>query len=222
MDKLKLLEITYNKVAQDADFIAYYFRQIMESGISDRQQLLSSLQCSEENFYKLGLSKLPPVHQPDYAERINRIATFAGTPPGNLKDILVKALLLQKAKEQAEQQTLEHILFAGWQNSGNKLIRQLYQSSQKAEGYLSAMTKGIPRNMYRGGFAVIAFIFSFMFFNTGVDEKNFYASGHNDFKDSTSHLAIQDNTFTFPIQPDTARKTTDPLTSESGNYTNAV
>src|SRR5687767_7663717 len=84
MDKIKLLEITFDKLSADKTFMAYYLEKIRSVESKSREEIRNSLNCSTENYYKLGLCKAPRVGAESFEERMLRIGRYSNSPAVDL------------------------------------------------------------------------------------------------------------------------------------------
>lgn len=83
-NNLKLLENTFRKVSQDKEFIAYYLHRYGELENKKINEIISELNCDEENFYRLGLCNTP---NQNIAE-LNEISAYVGVSALSILNIL--------------------------------------------------------------------------------------------------------------------------------------
>lgn len=88
MNKFKLLEHTFNKLTADRSFVAYYLEQLAINENKSQNEIIQLLNCSEENYYKLGLCKVPEINAADYISRITKIARYAAVSEDILSNII--------------------------------------------------------------------------------------------------------------------------------------
>lgn len=100
-DKLKLLESAAQKASTDSAFIAYYLEEYARIENTQRTELMNSLNCSLENYYRLGLCKAPEVTHPDYLARIKKISTYAQSSMMMLNTIIKCVSSIEKFRHTA-------------------------------------------------------------------------------------------------------------------------
>jgi hypothetical protein len=88
MNKLKLLEHTFNKLTADKSFVAYYLEQLAITENKSQNEIIQLLNCSKENYFKLGLCKVPEINAADYVSRITIIARYATVSEVILSNII--------------------------------------------------------------------------------------------------------------------------------------
>ena len=76
-DKLKLLQIANKRAAGDCDFIAYYLVKYSEFERISEDEIMSNLNCTIENYFKLGLCRVPDVNSEDFINRLNNISEYS-------------------------------------------------------------------------------------------------------------------------------------------------
>ncbi len=79
MNKLKLFEITFNKLSDDEGYFAYYLKRRMIVQGQSQDALQAMLRCNEEDYYKLALCRVPVLSEPDFQERLQKIAAYTNT-----------------------------------------------------------------------------------------------------------------------------------------------
>lgn len=193
-DKLKLFELTFNKVANDPAFFAWHLQQFSQIENKIPAHLQEYLQCTPENFYKLGLSKVPASDSADYHARLVKIAEYSTISVHKINHILFQVQQLEKIIESVERKTLEDLVFNGWRESENKVVRAGISGFTTFENSLHAAINYIPSKIYKTGLALVAIFLTIFISSSKVDEKNFYASIQKNHKENSRHLALQDNT----------------------------
>jgi hypothetical protein len=87
-DKLKLLETANRKAASDRGFIAYCLLKYSEIEQKTEQEIISSLNCQLEDYYKLGLCRTPDVNSNDFLLRLNNISSYTHVSAIELNKII--------------------------------------------------------------------------------------------------------------------------------------
>lgn len=179
--KLNLLRATAEKLKDDKLFLAFHLQQYLVLKDQSAEALQDLLGCGTENYYKLCLARLPEK-DPDYDLRLAAIAEFAKA------DLSVLKAVLDLVSEQNEsQQTLEQQLFSSFRNL------PLFRHAQRIEQRTIRLSKRVPRPVFRAAAAILLLFTLIRVQMAGVDDKAL-RSASIDFRDSLSHLAIQDNT----------------------------
>ncbi|MES2678591.1 MAG: hypothetical protein V4635_01845 [Bacteroidota bacterium] len=88
MDKLKLFEVTFNKLSDDPSYLAYYLKRLMILEHKTQEELIGLTGGSPEDYYKLALCKAPLPGEPDFAKRLKNIAAYTSTSEIILSNII--------------------------------------------------------------------------------------------------------------------------------------
>ena len=92
-NKIKLFELAYKKVVLDNDFMAFIFKKYMEYEKISDQELMLKLKCSLEDYYKLGLCRVPNINASDFVKRLNKISEYSHTSELELNKILISFII---------------------------------------------------------------------------------------------------------------------------------
>jgi len=90
-EKIKMLELASNKASNDSGFIAYLIKKYLEVENISEQEIISILHCTEENYYKLNLCRVPDVNANDFVSRLNRISEYTNSSAVELNNIIKRA-----------------------------------------------------------------------------------------------------------------------------------
>ncbi len=184
MDKLKLLEITFQKLATNQSFIAYYLHQSALQQHKTQAEVMAALNCTPENYYKLALCQAPDPNRSDFTERVANIAGYAHIPVPALAKLI---------KNVAQPETSV--------SPGNPVFAFIQKTLAAFNRVIpSGITKAAP-TFYRTALSACALLFLFMTVTARVDFNNsdFYSKNYSPYKDSVKHLCLQDNTRLQPV-----------------------
>ncbi len=90
-EKIKMLELASDKAAADSGFIAYMIKKYLEFENISEQEVLSTLHCSEEDYYKLNLCRVPDINASDFVSRLNKISQYTNSSAIELNKIIKRA-----------------------------------------------------------------------------------------------------------------------------------
>ncbi|MBN8790537.1 MAG: hypothetical protein J0I84_25945, partial [Terrimonas sp.] len=90
-EKIKILALASQKAANDSGFIAYLMKKYLEIENISEQEVRSTLRCSEENYYKLNLCRIPDIHAKDFVLRLNKISQYTNSSAIELNKIIKRA-----------------------------------------------------------------------------------------------------------------------------------
>lgn len=101
-DKLKLLELANNKIANDSNFMAYVLDQYLSIEGKTRENIIQEISLDKEQYYKLGLCKVPLWGSENYLDDLDKIAIYVGISSMTLNGIIkrVNAVAQFKRKNQ--------------------------------------------------------------------------------------------------------------------------
>lgn len=122
-EKIKILELAANKASSDSGFIAFLIKKYLEFENISEQDVLSTLQCSEEDYYKLNLCRVPDINATDFVSRLNNISKYTNSSAIELNKIIKRAnSILRLSGDQVEQ---NNYLMAARdkQNENNKQVK---------------------------------------------------------------------------------------------------
>jgi len=74
--KLNLLKSATARFENDPGFMAYFLKKYCEFEQISESELLSELNCTPDNYYKLALCKAPSVDVKDFNQRLNVIGEY--------------------------------------------------------------------------------------------------------------------------------------------------
>src|SRR5688500_8789071 len=95
-DKLKLLETANKKASMDKEFVAYYLNKYLVIEQITKQQIINTLNCSIEDYYKLGLCKAPSVESKDFLQCLTNISTYTHISVIELNSIIKRVNSIEK------------------------------------------------------------------------------------------------------------------------------
>jgi hypothetical protein len=193
MNKLNLLEITFNKLGSDSAFMAYYMTAYMKK--KDRGELAALLSCSEEEFFRLGLCKIPSPQEADFEERLSRISAYANVSSAGLFILLKEAGL---AVEKPELILNLPYITPFFQAIEKKILTFAFQFTNDLKEKIG--TSRILNTTVRIGqiglstMLIVIFIFNFTTLGKSQDVAAFYQREHCSYLDSIEKVTVRDNT----------------------------
>jgi hypothetical protein len=102
----KLLELAFKKVDEDNDFMAFVLKKYLETEKISEQELLSSLSCSLEDYYKLALCRVPKTDAQNFVERLNNISQYTHISTLELNKIIKRVDAILKFADSSNNNTL--------------------------------------------------------------------------------------------------------------------
>jgi hypothetical protein len=90
-DNIRLLEHAARKVEADSGFIAYLMKKYLEFENISEQEVLSTLHCTMEDYYKLNLCRVPDINASDFVSRLNNISQYTNSSAIELNKIIKRA-----------------------------------------------------------------------------------------------------------------------------------
>jgi hypothetical protein len=90
-DKLKLLEYAAKKVVSENAFMGFLFNRFMETEHVGENDLITLLNCSLEDYYKLCLCKAPDTTAGNYIEKVRELSEYANVQVFELNKIIKRA-----------------------------------------------------------------------------------------------------------------------------------
>jgi|GEM_PF-1571210 len=97
-DKLKLLELANDKIASDSGFMAYVLVQYMSIEAKTREDIIQEISLDMEQYYKLGLCKVPLWGSEGYLDNLNKIAVYVGISSMALNGIIKRVNAVSQFK----------------------------------------------------------------------------------------------------------------------------
>ncbi len=179
--------MTTEKLSNDERFLAFHLQRYRALKNLSEEALQHELGCTDENYYKLCLSRLPENNATDRESRLAGIVEFAKADVNALKALLSSIGIEQPAPLR----TLEQSLFPSL--TSLPLFNQPVQSGQK----IIRFPERTRRAVFKAAAAVFILLSLVRIQMAKVDESAL-RSASTDFRDSLSHLAIQDNTAVHP------------------------
>lgn len=76
-EEINALEIAVKKASRDSGFMAYVLQKYLEVEKISEKEMLTMLNCSFEDYYKLNLCRVPYVTANDFIVRLNNISQYA-------------------------------------------------------------------------------------------------------------------------------------------------
>ena len=73
-----MIDVLINKVSNDREYLAWYFRRYMATEKKSIPDLLNQLEINQEQFNKASLCKAPSGTSTDFTIRIKQIADYIG------------------------------------------------------------------------------------------------------------------------------------------------
>lgn len=186
--KQKLLKMTLEKLADDGQFMA---SQLNVHGV---QATCTTLQCSEETVYRLGLCKLPPAGSPDEIKQWSEAAAYAGVDAGLLTTLLSALRPAPSPLHVVHKRSLEEQWFGQWRSDKHPIAAKWLEKAGRLEQALYAQLQAVPRGARRAAGLVIGIGLGLLCNATDVDHSSQYAGQGYTFSDSIAHLAVQDHT----------------------------
>jgi len=119
-DKLKLLEQAVRKAENDSSFIAYFINKYNTFEKTTEQEIISNLNCSLEDYYKLNLCRVPDADANDFIERLNKISQYTNTSMLELNKIIKRVSSILKFAEPADYGNHSAFLMAARDKQKNK------------------------------------------------------------------------------------------------------
>lgn len=90
-DNIKLLKHAARKVEADSGFIAFLMKKYLEFENISEEEVLSTLHCTAEDYYKLNLCRVPDINANDFASRLNNISQYTNSSAIELNKIIKRA-----------------------------------------------------------------------------------------------------------------------------------
>lgn len=101
-----MLEMAADKVSSDSSFIAFTIKKYLEFENVSAKELPSVLGCSEEDYYKLLLCRVPEINASDFVARLTKICQYTNSSVIELNKIIKRTTsLLNLSESQIEQNT---------------------------------------------------------------------------------------------------------------------
>lgn len=91
--------ILLKKLKSRPEYVGYYLEKYCDSGDISREDLLETLECTEEDFVKLALCKLAPPFSPEFAGSIDKISKYVEINDLSLSQIIKKVAISEKQKK---------------------------------------------------------------------------------------------------------------------------
>lgn len=105
-DKIKLLEAAMKKISSEKEFMAFVLSKYLEIEKISEGSLISELKCSLEDYYKLGLCRVPKTTSKDFILRLNSMCEYTHTPVSELNKIIKRVDTIIKLSENANSSSL--------------------------------------------------------------------------------------------------------------------
>jgi hypothetical protein len=95
-EKIKMLELAAKKASTDSGFLAFLIKKYLEFENLSEQEILLKLNCSEEDYYKLSLCRVPDINAKDFIFRLNNISKYTNASNIELNKIIKRATSILK------------------------------------------------------------------------------------------------------------------------------
>jgi len=90
--------IILKKVATRNDYAGYYLLKYLELEKKSKEELISELKCSDEDFVKLALCKIKPPFESQFASSINKISSYIRIDDFVLSQIIKRVAIDEEQK----------------------------------------------------------------------------------------------------------------------------
>jgi succinate dehydrogenase flavin-adding protein (antitoxin of CptAB toxin-antitoxin module) len=182
MNKLKLFENTYGKLASDKSFMAYYLEQLIIRENKTKEDLITLLNCSAEDFYKLALCKAPEKNAANLKLRLIKIAEYTNTSALILSNILDPTLQTNNA-------AIKSATVIG------KIIDDIKQLFPLPKWLLTA--RPFVYNAFATACTIILFVFIFNPTQQKTKNVQVFMGDYFTYTDSIKYIQQQDNTSVY-------------------------
>lgn len=102
----KLLKLAFKKVDEDSDFMAFVLRKYLETEKISERELLSALNCTLEDYYKLALCRVPKTDAQNFLERLNNISQYTHISALELNKIIKRVGSILKFADSSNSNSL--------------------------------------------------------------------------------------------------------------------
>lgn len=86
--KLNFLKSAITRVENDQEFMAYTLKKYCEFEKISEVELMSTLECSVDNYYKLALCKVPDISESDFRPRLAIISEYVNIDTSKLIKVI--------------------------------------------------------------------------------------------------------------------------------------
>lgn len=111
-ENLKLFALANKKAAEDSDFLAYFLKKYSEIERISEQELIAFLNCTLQDYYKLGLCRVPDISTNDFPSRLKKISEFANVSVFELNKIIKRVSTILKFSDNITNDCLNSFLMA--------------------------------------------------------------------------------------------------------------
>lgn len=87
-DKIKLLELAFKNISEDRNFLSFYLLKYLDIEKVSQQEVMKNLNSSLENYYRLGLCRVPDSSSSSYIEQLNKISEHSHVSTLGLNTII--------------------------------------------------------------------------------------------------------------------------------------
>lgn len=100
------LAFSARKAATRREYLAYYLALYQAQELITEDAMMDFVGCSDEAYYRLALCQVPDSQASDFAERLDKIAAYAGGSTSKIAQIIrqVAAIEALKTAQQPDQQ----------------------------------------------------------------------------------------------------------------------
>ena len=86
--KLNFLKSAITRVENDHEFMAHTLKKYRELEKISELELIETLNCSKEDYYKLALCKVPDISESDFKSRLANISEYVNIDTGKLIKVI--------------------------------------------------------------------------------------------------------------------------------------
>jgi hypothetical protein len=98
-EELRLLKLVSSEAEADSSFIAFLMKKYQEMENISKEEIISRLHCSEEDYVMLNLCKIPDINASDYTSRLEEIANYTNSSLTELNKIIKRASVVRNMSE---------------------------------------------------------------------------------------------------------------------------
>lgn len=118
--QLKHLEFAANRASHDNSFIAYFLYKYQEIESIEESKLIKKLDCTKENYFRLALCGSPNLNDPEFSERIKKIALFTEVSALELALIIKRVVVVTQFQSSEKANNTNSILTAARDRDSSK------------------------------------------------------------------------------------------------------
>lgn len=99
---LNLLKRAIERIEDNHEFMAYILKKYSEIERISESELISRLECSPDNYYKLALCKAPAMHTEDFHQRLHVIGEYTHIMADKLTMVIKRVQTILKFTTRTE------------------------------------------------------------------------------------------------------------------------